>query len=436
VGDDIFDVWTTAPLGDLVQMRRGITYDSSQLAKEDEGIAYINMKSFLKGGGFNREGTKTYSGTYSPSDLVQANDVFLANTDVTSGDIVGVPALLPADLRHQPVLFSHHVTRLHLSKNISPEFLYYSLCLPEYRGQMLRIARGTTVLMLDMQALKRVPIRFPAEQVLQQRIAEILSTVDEAIEQTEALIAKTQAIKAGDLFTRGVLPNGRLRPPREEAPELYKESVLGWIPVEWECKSLAQWTAFITDYRGMTPPYTSEGIPVISAENIGDGKIKSITKYVTEETYNLTTTRGFPEPGDVVFTTEAPVAEVARLPLHGTYRLTRRVIALRPKEYLHKSYAYWSMYRLSMMGAWNGKLHGSTVPRILKPDILAQHLAAPSKDEQEGIAYKLDQIEERLDTEIETEGKLESLKRGLMHNLLTGRARVTAAHDKGRNEPL
>lgn len=71
--------------------------------------------------------------------------------------------------------------------------------------------------------------------------AEILSTVDEAIEQTEALIAKTQQIKAGlmhDLFTRGVTANGQLRPPREEAPQLYKQSPLGWIPREWDAGHL------------------------------------------------------------------------------------------------------------------------------------------------------------------------------------------------------
>ena len=75
----------------------------------------------------------------------------------------------------------------------------------------------------------------------QQRIAEILSTVDEAIEQTGSLIEKIQQIKAGlmhDLFTRGVTADGWLRPRREEAPQLYKESSLGWIPREWNCELL------------------------------------------------------------------------------------------------------------------------------------------------------------------------------------------------------
>ena len=41
-----------------------------------------------------------------------------------------------------------------------------------------------------------------------------------------------------DLFTRGVDEHGHLRPPYAEAPDLYKESELGWIPREWEVAPL------------------------------------------------------------------------------------------------------------------------------------------------------------------------------------------------------
>ena len=41
-----------------------------------------------------------------------------------------------------------------------------------------------------------------------------------------------------DLFTRGVLPNGQLRPLREQAPELYEETSHGWMPRGWEATTL------------------------------------------------------------------------------------------------------------------------------------------------------------------------------------------------------
>ncbi len=86
----------------------------------------------------------------------------------------------------------------------------------------------------------------------QHKIARILSTVDEQIERTEALIAKYQAMKQGlmnDLLTRGVDRQGRLRSPREQAPELYKWSAMGWAPRGWEVETIRTAIDFITDYR-------------------------------------------------------------------------------------------------------------------------------------------------------------------------------------------
>jgi type I restriction enzyme, S subunit len=70
----------------------------------------------------------------------------------------------------------------------------------------------------------------------QERIARVLDTLDIAIRETEAIVAKLKAVKQGllqDLLTRGIGANGELRPPQSEDPGLYKQSALGWIPGEW-----------------------------------------------------------------------------------------------------------------------------------------------------------------------------------------------------------
>lgn len=79
-------------------------------------------------------------------------------------------------------------------------------------------------------------LAFPKPE--QTKIAEILSTVDRAIEQTEALIAKQQRLKTGlmqDLLTRGIDEHGNLR---SEHTHPFKDSPLGRIPVEWEVSDL------------------------------------------------------------------------------------------------------------------------------------------------------------------------------------------------------
>jgi type I restriction enzyme, S subunit len=87
--------------------------------------------------------------------------------------------------------------------------------------------------------LKDFRCSYPTNELDQSKIADVLSTIDRTITHTEALIEKYQQIKAGlmhDLFTRGIGADGKLRPPRDQAPEMYRESSIGWIPKEWEVK--------------------------------------------------------------------------------------------------------------------------------------------------------------------------------------------------------
>jgi type I restriction enzyme S subunit len=130
-----------------------------------------------------------------------------------------------------------HVLRAKVGGAFAQDFIFYCL---EHKNLMPFIKGGTRA-KLNQAELREILIPNPPEPI-QFRIAEILSTVDEAIEHTEALIAKYQQIKAGlmhDLFTRGVTRDGHLRPTRAQAPHLYKDSPLGWIPKEWEVSSCA-----------------------------------------------------------------------------------------------------------------------------------------------------------------------------------------------------
>lgn len=117
-----------------------------------------------------------------------------------------------------------HILRTKVGGSFSQDFVFYCL---EHKN-ITPFIKGGTRAKLNQAELREILIPKPPE-LIQRRIAEIISTADKAIEQTEALIAKYQQIKAGlmqDLFTRGVTPNGHLRPTRTQAPHLYKDSPL------------------------------------------------------------------------------------------------------------------------------------------------------------------------------------------------------------------
>jgi type I restriction enzyme S subunit len=114
-------------------------------------------------------------------------------------------------------------------------FLFYQV--ERLRGQFQRYAAGSTFPEINKGDTGRVRIPHPVSRDEQRRIASVLEAVDAAIRSTSDLIGKYQQIKIGlmhDLFTRGVLPNGQLRPHCSGAPELYQETAVGWwIPKEW-----------------------------------------------------------------------------------------------------------------------------------------------------------------------------------------------------------
>ena len=123
-----------------------------------------------------------------------------------------------------------------LKSGFHPEFTYYNVLFNI--DKVKNLGEGTTFAEISKTALSTVELDFPTSLPEQTKIAEILSTVDRAIEQTEALIAKQQRIKTGlmqDLLTRGIDEHGNLR---SEQTHKFKDSPLGRIPVEWEVKHL------------------------------------------------------------------------------------------------------------------------------------------------------------------------------------------------------
>lgn len=118
--------------------------------------------------------------------------------------------------------------------------------------------------------MKRMPVVYPVSLDEQRHIAEILTTCDEVIEKSEAVAEKYRAIKAGmlkDLFTRGIGKNGKLRPPPESSPQLYKDTALGKVPREWEIKTIGEMFAF---KNGVSKgkEYFGHGVPIVNFTDV------------------------------------------------------------------------------------------------------------------------------------------------------------------------
>ena len=240
--------WRRVRLGEISEIVKGITYKSSDYCESEEGATFINLKCILKKGGFNKDGLKYFKGLIRESQILRKGDIIIAIVDLTrDGDIIGYPLRVPDFGSNKVVTMSMDVVKIEPDAQIDKAFLYYRLCLNDIHSYILSISAGSTVLHLDLNWLPQLEFSVPLSLPEQHKIAEILETVDNAIEKTDAIIEKYKRIKQGlmqDLLTRGIAESDELGVMsyelRDEKKHRFKDSPLGRIPEEWEVVELGE----------------------------------------------------------------------------------------------------------------------------------------------------------------------------------------------------
>lgn len=308
-----------------------------------------------------------------------------------------------------------------------PRYLYHLMFHDIIANQLRRREIGSNYPAVNEADIRQLCI--PTLDINEQRfIAHILDTLDTHIQQTEQLVAKLKQIKIGllhDLFTRGVDENGDVRDPVVHS-EKFKELSLGRLPKQWEVCPIEDKLDRIIDYRGKTPHKVNAGIPLITARNVKEGFLDlSSTEYIRESDYDKWMNRGIPSKGDILFTTEAPLGNVAQIPDYKV-ALSQRVLTLcANSEVLDKQFLLWLLLWENTQKLFKKKSTGSTVAGIKQSVFRKIKLQFPSLEEQKAISKVLEQHMIRLQLEEELLIKLKQIKKGLMHDLLTGRVRVT-----------
>ena len=304
-----------------------------------------------------------------------------------------------------------------------PLFHYYNLQM--YVDEMKRYGVGTTFSEISKGDLSKLKIRIPKNNKDQLHIAKILFTCDTVIEQTQSAIAKYKAIKQGllhGLFTRGLDGNGKLRPRYQEAPELYKESELGMIPKEWEVNRLEECTNYV-DYRGKTPPKSDIGIVLVTAKNIRFGYIdyELSKEYIYEYAFESAMSRGKAFIGDVLITTEAPMGNVAQINKEGI-ALAQRVIKYQGyKDKLNNDFLKLALMSDLFQKTLLSEATGSTALGIKGSRLHKLKILIPQIEEQREIAKRVKTIDNKIQSEETLLQKYQSIKRGLMGDLLGGK---------------
>ena len=339
---------------------------------------------------------------------------------------VGKIAIAPCD-----IAISQDVTGIYLdSDKVEINFAYYLL--KRELDELKKLNQGTSINGIVRSDLERHRVQIPESKITQAKIARVLLRIDSAIEKTEALIEKYQQIKSGlmhDLFTRGVQPDGKLRPTREQEPELYRETGIGWIPKEWGIQKVED-CGEVKLGRQRSPDRHSGKwtTPYLRVANVLDGVIDYGD--VLEMDFTPTERKLFElYPGDILLNEGQSLELVGRSAIYrgepGQFCFQNTLVRFRCTPDNHASF-FAHLFKLWLdRGAFQIISKQTTSVAHLGADRFAKMVCPKiGLHEQKIIAQRLNSVDERI---AKTEAHRKNLayqKAGLMHDLLTGKVAV------------
>lgn len=152
------------------------------------------------------------------------------------------------------------------------------------------------------------------------------------------------------------------------------------------------------DYRGKTPPKTTSGIPLVTAKIVKNGMIQEPQEFIAENYYDEWMRRGIPKKGSVVFTTEAPLGEVARIRTDDKLAFAQRIIVLEPKaKQLSADYLFYALQDRVLKSRIEARSTGTTVIGIKAAELKKVEIDLPSLEEQEKIASILCSLDDKIE---------------------------------------
>ncbi len=247
------------------------------------------------------------------------------------------------------------------SADVDGLYLYY--CMKYSSERLQALGNGATFKEVSKKIVEEFEIPLPPLPE-QKRIAAVLDKAD-AIR-----CKRQQAIQLADDFLRAVFL------------DMFGELVTSVGYESSQKYKLLELVDYI-DYRGKTPEKSEHGIPLITAKNVKSGYVdEEPREYIPEENYGAWMTRGFPRKNDVLFTTEAPLGNVALLGEYEKVAIGQRLVALRSKGKVTHEYLLFLLLHPFVQDLIYARSSGSTVKGIRTKELYVIELPVPDMHKQ------------------------------------------------------
>ncbi len=382
----------------------------------DHGVRIIQLQNI--GDGEFLDDYKIFTSEEKANQLKSCNiypeDIIIAKM----ADPVARACIIP-DIENRYLMASDGIRLSVNERENDVKFILYAINSTYFRKNAERHGTGTTRLRIGLTELKSLPIAIPSLKE-QKKIAEILTSVDEAIEKTTQIIEKTKDLKKGlmqKLFTEGI---GHTR---------FKETKVGRIPKRWDVIDIKTIVVMMTNgFVGTVTPHYSDkedAIIYLQGFNVRENKIDLTGVRKVNRSFNKKQAKSILKKDDVLTVQSGHIGTSCVVPkeLEGTNCHALIISRLKKNRMDSNFLAY---YLNSPIGARRIKsiTVGSTVLHINVKDFKEFKIPCPPMMEQKKIATILSEIDIEVENFLNNKKRLEILKKGLMHVLLTGKLRV------------
>lgn len=395
--------WKVEELGDVCE----VFADGDWIESKDqspEGVRLIQTGN-VGNGVFKARGDKARYISEATFKRLRCTEIFEGDCLVSRlPDPVGRGCILPDTGEKMITAVDCTIIRFD-RKKVIPEFFNYYSQSDQYLNDVDHETSGTTRKRISRSKLAEIEIPVPPLPE-QQRIVSVLDEALAYIAQAKSN-AEQNLVNAQELF------------------ESYLHEIFETPGKNWETCPLDKYVKFI-DYRGHTPTKTQSGMRLITAKNVKLGYLqRTPEEFVDPKIYDKWMVRGFPKKGDVLFTTEAPLANVAQLDSDEKILFAQRIIILQPQqEKIDQTFLKYLLLSQPIRKNIFSKGTGATVQGIKARLLKTVEIYFPSIAEQHAIVGRLDalsaetkRLEEIYQSKLEA---LEELRRVLLAKAFEG----------------
>ena len=403
-------------IGELKEFLSFISYGFTNPMPESAVGPYMVTAKDVTGlkiqyGSARKTTSDAFENLLSNKSRPQKNDLLLTK-DGTLGRV--------AIVDREGICINQSVAVLRVNEKLSSMFLLQLLASPVYQRVMLDNAGGSAIKHIYITTVDKMKVAIPCDRE-QQKIAAILTSVDEVIEKTQAQIDKLKDLKTGmmqQLLTSGVGVDGK---PHTE----FKDSVVGRIPKGWEVLPLSKVAKLergkFSHRPRNDPAFYSGNIPFLQTGDIPKKSpyIQRFSQTLNEK--GLGVSKLFPV-GSLVITIAATIGEVGILEFESCFPDSLVGIKVNPE----KANAMYVLYVMRHMKSELDLLAPQTAQKNINLDILNPFcIPVPPLSEQRIISKSLESIDSRLNILQRKLDQRMTVKKALMQDLLTGKVRVT-----------